>query len=925
MDKENAKREIGQLVEKFRKVPSDELDRKSEEQIKFEYIEPLLLALGWRREDIEKEQRVLKGRADYILKIGNQEVLVIEAKRTGVQLTEEEGRQAVSYAYHRKIKFAVLTNFKQVRIYHALSNIKNINKNLLRDQRGHLWINCESFDEDFNRLWLLSRESFEKGEANKLLSAKDERLSKPIDESILDDLLQYRDWLSKDLKKLRMYLSDPQIDEIVQILIDRLIFMRSVEDRGLEEKDFLLNVVKDFQQGRTTKRLWELLKEQFRIFNKTYNSKLFEEGLLEKEGFFDEDTLIKVIRGLYFGTKGQQERYLFDEIRGDLLGNIYEQYLGTILKGTEKRVKLKEGTGKRKKMGIYYTPSYIVDYIVKNTAGEYIKDKTIDEILGVRILDPACGSGSFLIRAFRYVCEAVEGRLKKGERSDKWHTFKDYKGRLNLGQKITILTNCIYGVDLDEKAVELAQLNLLLLLLEDETRDTKKRLLPPMKDNIKCGNSIIDDLAISDKAFNWQAQFPDIFRQGGFDVVIGNPPYGIVFKEEEKHFLEEHLPTFKRNNDLYVAFVERAINLLLKQRGLFSFIIPNTYLIGPYFDNLKKTILEKTKIVKIIDFGINQIFKDPNVFNSIIVLENESDYSIREKNNINFFDVPLFENLDVSNLEEVSTKTEIVQSQFNDLIWKPKNKVIEKINRQKDKILDEICYVKDIGFNYWSIGRGKTRGDSIGSKVLYDGERKNQKDIPFLKGRDINRYYYAFGNHWLRHNYETFLDKKVDIFRFSPEFLEASPKIIYRQTADRIIATIDLDKYYLDKTVHLVIPKENVKLNMLSLLGVLNSKLMLYFYRDTVREEGRTFAQVKTIYIKRIPLKFNEQIEKKISELVMQMLSLQKKYHSEKLAGREKELLEQQIKQVDWQINQEVYKLYSMTEEEKKIIEDSLK
>ncbi|MBI5253458.1 MAG: N-6 DNA methylase, partial [Euryarchaeota archaeon] len=525
MDKENAKREIGQLVEKFRKVPSDELDRKSEEQIKFEYIEPLLEALGWRREDIEKEQRVLKGRADYILKIGNQEVLVIEAKRTGVQLTEEEGRQAVSYAYHRKIKFAVLTNFKQVRIYHALSNIKNINKNLLKDGGGYLWINCESFDEDFNRLWLLSHESFEKGEINKLLSAKDERLSKPIDESILDDLLQYRDWLSKDLKKLRMYLSEPQIDEIVQILIDRLIFMRSVEDRGLEEKDFLLNVVKDFQQGRTTKRLWELLKDQFRIFDKTYNSKLFEEGLLEKEGFFDEDTLIKVIKGLYFGTKGQQERYLFDEIRGDLLGNIYEQYLGTILKGTEKRVKLEEGTGKRKKMGIYYTPSYIVDYIVKNTVGEYIKDKTIDEILGVRILDPACGSGSFLIRAFREVCETVEGRLKKGERSDKWHTFKDYKGRLNLGQKITILTNCIYGVDLDEKAVELAQLNLLLRLLEDETRETKKRLLPPMKDNIKCGNSLIDDLAVSDKAFNWQAQFSEIFGQGGFDVVIGNPPY----------------------------------------------------------------------------------------------------------------------------------------------------------------------------------------------------------------------------------------------------------------------------------------------------------------------------------------------------------------------------------------------------------------
>src|SRR3972149_11181482 len=181
---------------------------------------------------------------------------------------------------------------------------------------------------------------------------------------------------------------------------------------------------------------------------------------------------------------------MFDEIPGDLLGTIYEQYLGTILKGTEKRVKLDEGTGKRKKMGIYYTPSYIVDYIVKNTVGEHIKDKTIDEILEVKILDPACGSGSFLIRAFQEVYETIENRLKKGERSEKSHSFRDYNGRLNLSQKITILINCIYGVDLDEKAVELAQLNLLLRLLEGETRETKKLLLQNLKDNIKNGNSL---------------------------------------------------------------------------------------------------------------------------------------------------------------------------------------------------------------------------------------------------------------------------------------------------------------------------------------------------------------------------------------------------------------------------------------------------
>ena len=134
---------------------------------------------------------------------------------------------------------------------------------------------------------------------------------------------------------------------------------------------------------------------------------------------------------------------MFDVIPIDLLGSIYEQYLGVVLRGTEKRVKLDLLSGKRKSMGIYYTPSYIVDYIVKNALGEYIKNKSIDEILNVKVLDPACGSGSFLIRAFQEVCNAIEEKLKKGEKSKKWSSFNSYNERLSISQKATILTNCI--------------------------------------------------------------------------------------------------------------------------------------------------------------------------------------------------------------------------------------------------------------------------------------------------------------------------------------------------------------------------------------------------------------------------------------------------------------------------------------------------
>ncbi len=461
--KEEAKERVKQLVKEFSEIPKSYLDTMPEEDIKRLFITPLLEALGWNKFDILSESKVLKGRADYVLKIGNTGFLVVEAKKTNVSLAEEEGRQCVSYAYHSKIKFAVLTNFKRLRVYHALSNIKDIDKNLLKIQNAPFRLEFEEYLEKFDWLWLLSKESFQNGEINKLLSARDERINKPIDKKLLEDLLKVREWLSKELKSKRNDLDDGIIDEIIQILIDRFIFIRSVEDRGLEGSGFLLGLSQSVKKQEIKLQMFPYLLEKFIYLNKKYDSKLFEPGLVEKEGAFSDEVLHKVIKSLYFGVEDNQSKYMFDQIPGDIFGNIYEQYLGTILAGTGKRVKLDSKSGKRKKMGIYYTPSYIVDYIVKNTVGEYIKDKKIDEILDVKIMDPACGSGSFLTRAFKEICSIIREKLNKGDEGSK-SLFKKPKEELkdlNLGQKIEILRNCIYGVDLDEKAVELARLNLL--------------------------------------------------------------------------------------------------------------------------------------------------------------------------------------------------------------------------------------------------------------------------------------------------------------------------------------------------------------------------------------------------------------------------------------------------------------------------------
>ena len=910
MDKEQAKAKLKELVNQFSKanLNKDHVSEQNEEWIKWNYIEPLLEILGWGRSDIEKEYRVLKGRADYLLKIGNEETLVVEAKKAGVSLAEEEGRQAVSYAYHRKIKFAVLTNFKEIRVYHALSNIKNIDKNLLKFDDGAIFrLSFDQFVDKFDKLFLLSRESFENGTIYKLLSKKDEKALKPIDESILDDLLEIRELLSKDIKKLRTYLTPEQIDEAVQIFIDRLIFMRSVEDRGLEGKNFLQGLVKDYREGRVAKRLWSVLQEQFRLFDKEYNSKLFDHSILEDEKniFFDDDTLQRVILITYNGTKDNQYRYMFDEIPGDLLGNIYEQYLGTILQSTDKRVTLKEGGGKRKKMGIYYTPSYITDYIVKNTVGEYIKDKTIDEILNINIVDPACGSGSFLIRAFKELCTAVEERLKKGERA-KMVTFHSYKDRLSLSQKAAILSNCIYGVDLDEKAVELAQLNLLLRLLEEETPDTHKRLLPNLRENIKCGNSLIDDPKVAgDKAFKWEAQFPDVFRSGGFDVVIGNPPYIRIhqFNEKTKKAFSKY-SSATGQYDIYVLFIEKSLNLL-KEGGCLGFIVSNKFLVADYGIGLRKIILNKSKIRYLLDVSNLNIFKEASVYPLISIFEKSNDR------------IQIIENK-VAILQNIQEASQIINPAFNSYIQGDflKNSdliinitfenigLIEKIEKKSVK-LQELSKI--------------TRGFRPPSKNLLS-TRLDMGCYRYFVGKDLVG---AYAIKWSG-NIVKYDQKEINESKPLEVFLQ--PKILIRDIGKRFNAYYDEEGYLCLKTIYFLYNVRNIDIR--NLLAIINSKLMLFYFRSkfSVMHIQGGYLRFRKQFLDQLPINVPEKSqEQKIISLVNQMLSLQKQLHKGELSGNEKERLEQQIKNLDYEIDQEVYKLYGITREEQKIIEESLK
>ncbi|MFH1836166.1 MAG: N-6 DNA methylase, partial [Methanobacteriota archaeon] len=496
VDKETSKAKIRGLVEKYN-LHTVKWHKISESDTKSKFLEPLLEHLGWDvkgdkfPDEVIKEERIQQRRADYTLRINGISKLIVEAKAIKEDLDKEAyAKQAIKYAYNKKVSWAALTDFEGLKIFYAEENSIKPFRNL------QLW-NIDVFDENFEDIWLLSKDAFISGELDKKAEREGRKKRNiPIDEQLFQDLNNWRELLSKDIaRRYGTKYEDYEVDEIVQRIIDRLIFIRKTEDIGIEENQLMM------LKRTSTKNIYKKLKDIFSYYNESYNSKLFgetEEDQHECDNIeISDDVILTIIHGLYY-SPGRFVEYDFAAIDADVLGNIYEQYLSHILKKTPKSAKLKDGRTHKKEQGIYYTPTYIVDYIVRNTLGELLKDKKVKPGK-IRVLDPACGSGSFLLKTFDFINEYYN---KKEGRSHQ--TQLDESGIFT--RKAQVLRNNIFGVDLDPKAVEIAQLNLLLKLAE------RKHRLPTLKENIKCGNSLVDDKTSDEKAFVWPEEYGDVMQ-----------------------------------------------------------------------------------------------------------------------------------------------------------------------------------------------------------------------------------------------------------------------------------------------------------------------------------------------------------------------------------------------------------------------------
>ena len=876
---EEAKQQIQKLVEKYQRViETGKIKSYNEAQSRNEFIEPLFEFLGWDMRnlttdnEVTTEENVSGGRVDLAFRFGNIPVFFLEAKAMKVDLDEWKwAEQAINYSWNKSVTWAVLTDFESIKIFNAEIPPKSISQNLFIELKAQDFINR------FDQLWLLSKESFEQ----KLLDKEAQKWGKltqrkQVGVKLFEDLMSWRIMLAKDFKK-QNNLTDEELDEGVQRILDRLIFIRTAEDRKIEP-----NVLLGISRGGKAGAYKQLVKV-FRDFDDGFNSKLFAPHYCE-EWKAEDKTISEIINGLYETRDGY--RYDFSIISADVLGGMYEQYLGYVQgRKTEEKQR-----SKRKSQGIYYTPKYIVEFIIKETLGEVLKKAKPKDVSKIKVLDPACGSGSFLIAAYDKILENLAKQ----------------NPQISFFTKSDILRNNVYGVDLDAQAVEIAQLNLLLKVLSQKTK------LPTLQHNLRVGNSLIEKGDESLKPFDFNNEFKEVIEQGGFDVIIGNPPYvfarGGHFDEKTKQYYYENFPLASYQLNTYLLFIDRAFRLL-KKGGYFGFIIPNTWLTIDTFSPLRKFLLEETSDLQIINI-FDKVFGEANVDTCLLIF-NKGKSSNVKLGEFRDGQLAIVGDFPVSQFKKNNYIINIALAKSKD-----KSAILDKII-DRSKTLDSFSIVK-AGLKAYETGKGKpAQTDTMKNNRVYHSKSKESNDYgKYLEGKDVKRYGINWGGWWLK--YGECLAAPRD------EKLFTSPRILVRQIPSpppHSINAVFTKEYLLNDINSMIIYGFN-GIDPLFALAVLNSKITTFWFVNTFDKfQRKTFPQFKVKELATFPIpNINQAEQEKIAKKAQAMLELQKELQATSANTDKHNSLKREIEKLDREIDKAIYKLYGLNSEDINII-----
>ncbi len=871
MNKDHARVQIQQLVDKYADILNrGKKSQFSEADVGSKFILPLLSALGWDTrniDEVKEQRRTLTGPVDYSLNVGKRPKLLVELKKFDEHLdgkrvtrgrTETFPEQAIRYAWHLKVDWVVLTNFEEIRLYYSHVN---------RPAEGLVFsLEFDQYTEDdaFEKIWLLSRESAVVGRLDTL---EKRRTRNPIDEKVLDDLFEARRTLLNSIVAGNEGLSQEELRESVQKILDRIIVIRVAEDKGIIGADSIWKELDSWKSRGLPTPFMRSLKTLFRDFDEIYNSRLFEKHRCE-DLKIDNKALERVI-GIFYDIN-------FDLISADVLGLIYEDYIGYILEETKKGVDLVKSPEKRKGEGIYYTPTHIVEYIVSNTLGKELEELPPEEVQSIRVLDPACGSGSFLIKAFDFIRDYYEEYNKQQHTSIRnSQKLADYETLVH-GVEKRILKDNLHGVDVDPQAAEIAAVNLMLKALK---RQEKLPLI--LGETIKHGNSLVEGITEElteyfedpegKTPFDWSKEFRKIMGAGGFSVVIGNPPYirNRKLPQEDKAYYKDNYTSAFGQYDIYVLFIQKGIDLL-REGGRLGFITSNKFTVAGYGKKIRKLILDKCAIERIIDVSNFSVFRHAATYPFVYVLRRESNEDSRNSNLIEVAG-------ELSQEQFLRGDFELGQVPQKLFLEHPDNIFNIKLTTDRLELIDRIKRDTDPFGTIIQVNEAIHTGN-IRHKLVHDS-RKNDRCKPLLRGKDCHRYSLGWNGKWVEFDKGLIDKSKHEYATLRDSSLFEQPKLLVREIGPRILATFDDENYYCLNKAYVCHAKDQADLKYI--LGLLNSELLTFYYDfefSSLHVRGR-HLQYKKNYLDQLPIraiddKRARRVSAEIVRLVDEMLVL---------------------------------------------------
>jgi len=941
------------LVENFeRNLDAYRSGKYNETQVRRDFIDPMFKALGWDMDnsagyaeayrDVIHEDAIKIGNSvkapDYSFRVGGQRKFFLEAKKPSVNVKDdvEPAFQLRRYAWSAKLPLSIVTDFEEFAIYDCRQKpVKN-------DKASKARLFYCTF-RDYESKWdeiaaIFSKEAVLKGSFDKYAStSKGKRGTSEVDSAFLEEIEGWRDLLARNIALRNDSLSQRELNFAVQQTIDRIIFLRICEDRGIEPYGRLMAL----QNGVN---VYDRLRELFRAADDRYNSGLFhfkrEKGRAEAPDELtlgleiDDKPLKEIFKNLYYPDCP----YEFSVLGAEILGSVYEQFLGKVIRLTAgNRAVVEDKPEVKKAGGVFYTPAYIVKYIVEHTVGKLLEGKTPKQAKGISILDPACGSGSFLIGAYQYLLDwylaryVEEGAEKhsKGKEARLRHSAAG-EWRLTTAEKKRILLEHLYGVDIDAQAVEVTKLSLLLKMLEGESDETlnsqmklfHERVLPDLERNIQCGNSLIgpdfydgqldldDEAAQRINVFDWQAAFPQIFKAGGFDAVIGNPPWGAEFGKRDLQYLVDKYPQVPTKiKDSYFYFIYRAIEAACKD-GLLGFIVPNTWLLINTAKPIREDLLSY-QIEEVRDYG-DGVFNKATVESSTLILRklknaNGTCHAVRLRKGVVIVDHDVPKSIWLSD-----ENSRIIIDMSLEI-----DRLLKKLNQHSEAFSQHSTITW--GIKPYQVGHGQppqTR-EMLESRIYHAKEKRGKDWKPLLVGTDVSRYQIHFPG-------DQFIKYGKWLMYPSNESLMMGEKILMRQTSDILRCCYDEAGFYCQNSVFIV---HSTTVPPKLLLALLNSKLLGFIYKLKNPQTGKVFAEIKPSVIKELPIfdiakadAHQKSACNKIIALVERMLALHQQLAAAK-TPQDTTLLQRQIDATDKQIDQLVYQLYGLTDEEIALVE----